>query len=128
MFEAGRKTETRSATTLNDYVIATKLGLDNTLTSSLVNVTNGGANEILESNLDKYVSFIGNQSYFGKCTILFAVSDVSPYKSGLWLSWGSDGTGISSAYAKYTLAFTKSESDIQLDHTTNPYHAFIKMN
>ena len=119
VFEAGRKSETRSATTLNDYVIATKLGLDNTVTSSLVNVTKGGANEILESNLNKYVSFVGNQSYFGKCTILFDVSDTAPYLSGLWLSWGSDGTGISSAHANYTLTVTMSESDIQLEHETN---------
>ena len=119
VFEAGRKSETRSATTLNDYIIATKLGLENTVTSSLVNVTNGGANEILEYNLGKYVSFVGNKSYFGKCIILFDVSDAAPYQSGLWLSWGSDGTGISSAYANYTLAVTKSESDIQLEHTTN---------
>ena len=83
VFEAGRKSETRSATTLNDYIIATKLGLENTVTSSLVNVTNGGANEILEYNLGKYVSFVGNQSYFGKCTILFDVSDAAPYQSGL---------------------------------------------
>lgn len=109
----------RSATALNGYVFATKLGLRNTVTSSLVNVSNGGTNETLTTSLDTYVSFVGNQSYFGKFAGLFTVLDASPYQSGIWLSWGSDGTGISSAYANYTLAFTKTESSIQLEHATN---------
>ncbi|MCJ7721562.1 hypothetical protein MUO98_04060 [Candidatus Bathyarchaeota archaeon] len=109
----------RSATTLNSHVFATKLGLKNTVTNSLVNVSVGGTNETLTANLNTYVNFVGAQSYFGKCVTLFTVLDASPYQSGIWLSWGSDGTGVSSAYANYTLIFTKTESDVQLEHTTN---------
>jgi hypothetical protein len=119
VFEAGRRSELRSAATLNSPALATKLGLRNTVTSSLVNVSNGGENEVLLTNLSEYASIVGNQSYFGKCTVLFTVSDSSPYQSGMWTSWGSDGTGVSSAYANFTLVFTKTESGLQLEHTIN---------
>ena len=109
----------RSSTTLNSHVLATKLGLKNTLTSALVNVSNGGDNEIISTNLNKYASIVGNQSYFGKCTVLYTALNASPYQSGMWLSWGSEGTGISSAYANFTLIFTKTEADIQLEHAIN---------
>ncbi len=109
----------RSATTLNSHVLATKLGLRNTVTSALVNVSNGGENGILSTNLNKYASIVGNQSYFGKCTVLFTELDVSPYQSGMWISWGSDGTGVSSAYANFTLVFTRTEANVQLEHAIN---------
>ncbi len=119
VFEAGRRGEMRSATTLNSHVLATKLGLKNTVTSSLVNVSNGGENEILTTNLNEYASIVGNQSHFGKCAALFTVLDVSPYQSGMWISWGSNGTGVSSAYANFTLVFTRTEADFQMEHSTN---------
>ncbi|PVX23187.1 MAG: hypothetical protein CW716_12755 [Candidatus Bathyarchaeum sp.] len=119
VFEANRQSEMRSATTLNGYIFATKLGLRNTVTSSLSNVSNGGAQQVLENNLNIYSSFVGNQSHFGKSIIQFNVSEIAPYQSGIWLSWGTDGVGVSSAYANYTLAFTKTEADMQLEHETN---------
>ena len=119
VFEAGRRNETRSATTLNTHVLATKLGLKNTVTTALVNVSNGGESSVLTTNINKYVSFVGNQSYFGKCTILFTECDVAPYESGTWISWGTDGTGISSAHANFTLSFTGTQAAIQLEHETN---------
>jgi hypothetical protein len=119
VFEAGRRSEMRSTVTLNSPVLAAKLGLRNTVTSSLVNVSNGGEEEILSTNLNAYASIVGNQSYFGKCSVLFTVSDASPYHSGIRISWGSDGTGVSSAYANFTLVFTKTESELQLEHAIN---------
>jgi hypothetical protein len=119
VFEANRQSEMRSATTLNGYLFATKLGLKNTVTSSLSNVSNGGAQQVLETNLNTYSSFVGNQSHFGKCRIQFNVSETSPYQSGICLAWDADGTGISSAHANYTLFFTQTEADMQLEHETN---------
>jgi hypothetical protein len=119
VFEAGRRSEMRSAATLNSPVLATKLGLRNTVTSSLVNVSNGGENGILTENLNEYASIIGNQSYFGKCTVLFTALNASPYQSGIWISWGSDGTGVSSAYANFTLVFTRTTADTQMEHAIN---------
>jgi len=119
VFESVRRGEMRSATTLNSHVLSTKLGLRNTVTSSLVNVSNGGENGILSTNLNEYASIIGDQSYFGKCSVLFTALNIAPYQSGMWISWGSDGTGVSGAYANFTLVFTRTESDLQLEHPTN---------
>jgi len=119
VFEAGRRNEMRSTTTLNSPVLATKLGLRNTVTSALVNVSNGGENTILATNLNKYASIVGNQSHFGKCAVLFTALNTSPYQSGIWISWGSDGTGVSGAYSNFTLVFTRPEASLQLEHATN---------
>jgi hypothetical protein len=119
VFEAGRRNEMRSAATLNSPVLATKLGLRNTVTSALVNVSSGGENATLTTNLNKYASIVGNQSHFGKCTVLFTALNASPYQSGICISWGSDGTGVSGAYANFTLVFTRPEASFQLEHSTN---------
>ncbi|PVX23469.1 MAG: hypothetical protein CW716_12125, partial [Candidatus Bathyarchaeum sp.] len=91
----------------------------NTVTSALVNVSNGGDTQVLAYNLNKYASFVGNQSYFGKCTVLFTECNSSPYESGTWISWGSDGKGVSSAYANFTVTFAGTDSEIQMEHATN---------
>ena len=53
-----------------------------------------------------------------KCTAILTALNVSPYQLGIWISWGSDETGVSSAYANFTV-FTKTESDFKLEHATN---------
>lgn len=117
--EAGRRSEMRSAATLNMPVFATKLGLKNTVTSALVNVSNGGENGILVENFNEYAAVVGSQSLFGRCTVLFTALNATPYQSGMWISWGSDGTGVSSAYANFTLVFTETDSKLQLEHAIN---------
>jgi hypothetical protein len=117
--EAGRRSEMRSAATLNMPVFATKLGLRNSVASALVNVSNGGENVILTENLNEYAAVVGNQSLFGRCTVLFTALNASLYQSGMWISWGSDGTGVSSAYANFTLVFTETDSELQLEHAIN---------
>jgi len=119
VFEASRRSEIDNLPALNDYIFVTKLGLKKTVISSLANFSRGGTNEILSTNLNKYVSIVGNQAYFGKVSILFTLLDISPYQSGLHLSWDSDGTGLSSAYANYSLALIKTEANLQLKHETN---------
>ena len=119
VFEAGRRSEIRSATNVNSYVLATKLGLRNTVTSALVNFSRGGENGVLSDNLNTYSEFLGNQSYFGKCLVFFTVYNTSPYQSGMWLSWGSNGTGVSSAYANCTLVFVNTGSETRLEYSIN---------
>lgn len=119
VFEASRQSEKDYLTTLNDYVFATKLGLEKTVISSLANFSSGGTNDILATNLNKYIYFVGNQAYFGKFSIWFTLLDILPYQSGLHLSWGSDGRGLSSAYANYSLVLIKNEANLQFKHETN---------
>ncbi|WGM90054.1 MAG: hypothetical protein IAX21_02830 [Candidatus Bathyarchaeota archaeon] len=119
VFEANRTNESRASKTLNSHVSAVKLGLQNTVTSALVNASNGGSTQALITNLERYASFVGTQLHFGKCVTLFTVLDSLTYQSGIQLSWGSDGTGVSSAYANSTLYFVDAESELQLETVTN---------
>jgi hypothetical protein len=119
VFEVERKNDIHTSTSLNSYVLAIKLGSKNTVLSSLVNVSNGGENETLTANLNKLSSIIGNQSHFGKCNIIFTPLNFSPYQSGIWISWDSNGLGISSAYANFTLDFTGMQTDAQLEYNVN---------
>ena len=119
VFEVERKGVIQTTTSLNSYVLAIKLGSRNTVTSALVNVSNGGENEVLTANLNELSSIIGNQSHFGKCNLLFAPLNSSPYQSGICISWGSNGLGVSSAYANFTLDFTGIHADVQLEYDVN---------
>ena len=119
VFEVERKSGVQSTTSLNSYVLAIKLGSKNTVISSLVNVSNGGENEILITNLNELSSIIGNQINFGKCNLLFTPLNSSPYQSGIWISWGSNGLGVSSAYANFTLDSTGIQANIQLEYYVN---------
>jgi len=119
VFEVERKSGIQTTTSLNSHVLAIKLGSKNTVISALVNVSNGGENEILTTNLNELSSIIGNQSSFGKCNLLFTPLNSSPYQSGIWISWGSNGLGVSSAYANFTLYSTGIQADIQLEYYVN---------
>jgi hypothetical protein len=119
VFEVERKSVIQTTTSLNSYVLATKLASRNTVISSLVNVSNGGENEVLTTNLNELSSIIGNQPHFGKCNLLFTPLNSSPYQSGIWISWGSNGLGVSSAHANFTLDFTGIQADVQLEYYVN---------
>jgi len=119
VFEANTQNQARDSTTLNSHISVIKLGLQNTVTSALVNVSNGGINQTLTTNLEKYTTFLGNQSFFGKCVTLFSVQNSSFYQSGIKLSWGSDGTGVSSACTNSTLSFIETDAELQLEMKTN---------
>lgn len=119
VFEVERKSGMQTPTPLNSYVLAIKLGSRNTVISALVNVSNGGENEILTANLNEFSSIIGNQSHFGKCNLIFTPLNSSPYQSGIWISWGSNGLGVSSAYANFSLDIVGIQANVQLEYYVN---------
>ena len=54
-----------------------------------------------------------------KLNISYTLINDLPYQSGFYLSWNSDGIGISSACATFSLGLFKEEADLQLKHQTN---------
>ena len=119
VFEIERKSAVQTTASLNSYVLAIKLSSRNTVTSALVNVSNGGENEILTANLNEFSSIIGNQYHFGKCNLMCTPLNSAPYQSGIWISWGSNGLGVSSAYTSFSLDFTGIQADVQLEYSVN---------
>jgi hypothetical protein len=88
---------------LNDYVQSIKLGSKHAVIGALANITNGGSNETLAANLNAWSTTVGRQYAFGTLTLNYALRSASPYASGLWVNWGTDGNGISEAFADFVL-------------------------
>jgi hypothetical protein len=92
-----------------DFVFMTKLGCRNTLISSLTSISVGSSFDILSTNLETLDSLIETQYQFGKCFLNYTLRSISPYSNGIWISWGSSGTGVSGAYANFTFKVTDRE-------------------
>lgn len=118
VYELGRETSS-PAPSVSTFMLALKQSTRNTMISSLANVSNGGENETLTANLSELSSIIANQSRFEICNLMFTPLNSSPYQSGIWISWGSDGLGISSAYANFSLSFSGIQTDVKLQYDVN---------
>jgi hypothetical protein len=88
---------------LNDYVQSIKLGSEHALISALANITNGGRNETLAANLDAWSTLAGRQYTFGTLALNYTLRTISPYASGLYLNWGTNGNGVSEACSDFIL-------------------------
>lgn len=100
------KNITASQTAADLSFLTTKSSIVNTLTSALANVTNGGDTGILRMDLDELSSTIENHSYDGRFDLQFTPLNSSPYQDGIYISWGSNGTGISSASVSFLINFS----------------------
>lgn len=78
----------------------------NTLVSALANATAQSNPNILWTDLTQLKSTITSQSYRDILKMEFNTLNNTNYQNGIWISWGSLGNGVSSAYA--TLSFNSS--------------------
>ena len=85
--------------TLTDYILSIEQGSRHVVVSSLINVSQGGSVSNFIYNLNRWESFVASDYKFGRCTVNSTVASESPYSSGVWLSWGTEGLGVSSASA-----------------------------
>jgi hypothetical protein len=86
--------------------LTTKSSIANTLISALANITNGGNTGILGMDLDGLSSTIENHSYDERFDLQFTPLNSSPYQNGIYISWGSNGTGVSSASVSFFINFS----------------------
>jgi len=118
-YQVGEDLSQADATSVEDYVFAVQLGCRNVLISSLVNVTNGGSSEVLSSNLEAWTKAVEEQCAFGKCLLNATPLNNSPYDSGLWISWGSNGLGVSSVCVRFNLTVVGRENQVKLNQLVN---------
>jgi len=85
--------------TLTDYILSIEQGSRHVVVASLINVSQGGSVSNFIYNLNRWESFVASDYKFGRCTLNSTVASESPYSSGVWLSWGTEGLGVSSASA-----------------------------
>lgn len=110
---------------LSDYVLGIKLGSGHVVASSLINVSRGGAASNFANNLEKWESFVAGDYRFGRCDLNGTLSSQTSYSQGIWLDWGTDGVGMSSAYSAFVLNLSgkgvEAESNFEVNVTTSVF-------
>jgi hypothetical protein len=119
IFEVGRSLSDNHSPRVNDFVLAIKLGSKHVVAGSLADVSTGGDNAILYSNLESWATFIGGFYQLGRPVLNFTLRDASPYASGLHLSWGTGGFGVTSAYADCNFSLLDGQVSVQLPYALN---------
>ncbi len=115
VYEVGKAVGEPNPNFFSDSIFVVRLGSRHVVVGSLANISQGGANQILETNLQSWSSFVGRQYQLGKYILNFTSRETPPYSSGSWISWGTNGSGVSGAYANFTLKL--SDRGIELNQT-----------
>jgi len=119
IFEVGKISNETESDSLNDFLLALKLGSRHVVIGSLANISNGGQNSNLVWNLQRWSSLVSRQYQFGKNVLNCTLRETTPYASGIWISWGQNGTGVSSAYASFSYKLSDREVDIDQSYFMN---------
>lgn len=103
----------------DDDISAYKLNARNAVIASLANVTNGGDVEVLGANLNVLASALTAHSYQAMLKIEATPLTATPYINGVWLFWGDNGQGVSSAYATFSFERKEVTATSRLDYAVN---------
>lgn len=104
-----------SSQTLSFY----EQGLRHTIISALANVSNGGDTEVLLEDLDRFGTVATDHSYNSMLTITNTLLNTTPYQNGIWIDWGSDGAGVTSACINYCIDSSETSSTSHVERSIN---------
>ena len=119
VYQLSRETNSTHSYPISDIILALKQSTKNTMISSLANVSNGGEKVILEANLNNLSQVFRNLHKLGMCHLSFTVVNDSKYDSGVCLSWNPNGSGVSGAYANFTLKVNGMATNVAVDYAVN---------
>jgi len=119
VFEVQMSTVYPNYTLLNEHILTIRLGSRNVVIGSIANASSGGSNTILAANLNKWVGLVNKQTEFGRSSLTYTMEETEPYSSGIWLSWGTEGFGVSSATAHFTYNLSDREVDADFSYAVN---------
>lgn len=119
VYDLGKAMDEGNQKSFTDFILSVRTGSKHVVMGSLANVSRGGTNQTLGNNLERWSSFVGNRYQFGKHFLNYSVMEVAPYSSGVWIFWGTDGLGVSGAYANFTLQLLDREADVNLKYAIN---------
>ncbi len=91
----------------------------NTLISALANVTNGGNANVLAKDLNELNAAIASDSYQAMLQMNYTLLNGSEYQNGIWVSWGADGEGVSSAYVSFVFVSSAPSIASNLEYAVN---------
>jgi hypothetical protein len=103
----------------SDYVLGIEQGAGHVVCASLANVSLGGASSVLMFNLDRWEAFVSGDHTFGWCDLNAMPASQSPYLEGIWLDWGTEGEGVSSACVEFTLNVSSRGLEVDQQFTVN---------
>lgn len=119
VYDLGKAVEEGKQNSFSDFILAVRLSSKHVVVGSLANISQGGTNQTLEINLKRLSSFVGGLYQSGKCILNFTLRETAPYLSGIWISWGTNGLGVSGAYANFTLKLLDRGTDVNLEYGIN---------
>jgi hypothetical protein len=119
IYEVGRPSEAASEARVTDFVLAVKLGSQHVVLGSLANISTGGAESILRTNLKSWKAFIERSYELGRPVLSFSLTNTSLYNNGLYLLWGTEGFGVSSGSTEFNLSLTDHEVNAEVPYSVN---------
>ena len=119
VYQTSRTLSVEHPSILNGFARNVKLGSRNLMIGSLANISWGGSNQTLRNNLQRWESFVESHYYLGECAFSFELCEDYPYSSGLRIFWGTNGFGVSSAKADFSLNLTDENGDISTRYSVN---------
>jgi hypothetical protein len=125
VYELSKETNSTESFSINDVILALEQSTKNTMISSLANISKGGEKANLEANLDDLSQAFGNLHQTGMYYLSFTLTNESRYDSGVCLSWNTNGSGVSSAYANFTLKVQSITENLAIDCYVNITTAIV---
>jgi len=119
VYQTSRSLSVEHPSKLNAFIRNVKLESRNLVVGSLANISWGGSNETLRNNLQRWESFVESNYYLGECSLIFELCEDSPYSSGLRISWGANGFGVSSAKIDFSLNLTDENGELTTRYSVN---------
>ncbi|MBN1358804.1 hypothetical protein JW988_08565 [Candidatus Bathyarchaeota archaeon] len=107
--------EQRVNPTFSEY----KLGVKHTVISALANLTNGGSADVLAANLDQFKALVDGHSFETMVEMECTPLNTSSYQNGIWISWGTNGRGTSSAYVNLVLNASGTSATYYSEYAVN---------
>jgi hypothetical protein len=90
-----------------------------TLVSALSNITGGGNPNILAEDISQLKAVLQSNSFQSILTIDYNLPTRDSYQNGMRISWGTNGGGVSSAYASFTFNSVGPSTTSSIDCTVN---------
>jgi hypothetical protein len=103
----------------NDLILSLKQSIKHTMISSLGNVSNGGERTVVALDLDELAQAFRELNRYGFCNLTYVLANDSRYNSGVWLSWNTNGMGVSSAYVDAGLSVYGATEQVVVDYGLN---------
>jgi hypothetical protein len=118
VIEVGKEVPTVDSNEVN-FFSGYKQALRSTLISALANATDGGNMEVLTLDLNELKTVLLSNSYQALLTMDYNTLNSSDYQNGIWISWGTNGQGISSTYVWFVFATSSLSATSNAEYEIN---------